>query len=56
MSNRWFWIWKRQRANNKKAPEFFGLVEIKVLSRDILTRNYEIKKSPLLDDLVTFWV
>lgn len=36
--------------------EFFGLAEIKVLSRKLLARKYEIKKSPLLDALVTFRV
>ncbi len=36
--------------------EFFGLAETKVLSREFLMRKYEIKKSPLLDALVTFRV
>lgn len=36
--------------------EFFGLSEVKVLSREFLMRKYEIKKSPLLDALVTFRV
>lgn len=36
--------------------EFFGLAEIKVLSKEFLMRKYEIKKSPLLDALVTFRV
>ncbi len=36
--------------------EFFGLVEVKVLSKEFLARKYEIKKSPLLDALVIFRV
>jgi hypothetical protein len=36
--------------------EFFGLVEVRVISKEFLARKYEIKKSPLLDTLVTFRV
>ncbi len=36
--------------------EFFGLAEMRVLSREFLMRKYKIKKSPLLDALVTFRV
>jgi hypothetical protein len=35
---------------------FFGLAEEKVLGDDLLTRKYEIRKTPLLDALVTFHV
>ncbi len=40
----------------ERFAEFFGLVDIKVLSRDILARNYEIKRNQLFDELVTFRV
>jgi hypothetical protein len=40
----------------KGFAEFFGLAEIKVLSKEFLMRKYEIKKSPLMDALVTFRV
>lgn len=36
--------------------EFFGLAEVKVISKEFLRKKYEIKKSPLLDALVTFRV
>ncbi|CAG1064738.1 hypothetical protein BAC1_00303 [uncultured bacterium] len=36
--------------------EFFGLAEVKVLSKEFLMRKYEIRRSPLLDALVTFRV
>lgn len=36
--------------------EFFGLAEVRVFSMEFLMRKYEIKKSPLLDALVTFRV
>jgi len=36
--------------------EFFGLVEVKVLSKEFLMRKYEIRRSTLLDALVTFMV
>lgn len=33
---------------------FFGLIEMKYLSDDIFKREYEMKKRPLLDELVNF--
>ncbi len=34
--------------------EFFGLAELRSTSEDYLTRQYEVKKTPLLDQFITF--